>query len=138
ANEHWNSPAHGTVGLPSGSEAGLWRRPRRLETILHKAGAGPGAARLSTSIAFKGGPIELEQLCSADPPLAVDCLHSGRHRQRCRHAAGETSRLGRPAGAIPADLDAAHGPVLVRAAPCRQMAQRLTHERMRMSGATTA
>jgi hypothetical protein len=28
---------------------------------------------------FRGGPIELEQMSSADPPLAVHGLYGGRH-----------------------------------------------------------
>ena len=32
-------------------------------------------------LVLRGGPIELEQMGSADPPLAVHCLYGDRHRQ---------------------------------------------------------
>ena len=40
-------------------------------------------------LVFRGGPIELEQMGSADPPLAVHCLYGGRHRQQRRRGTGE-------------------------------------------------
>ena len=36
-----------------------------------------------------GGSIELEQMVSADPPLAVHSLYGGRHRQWRRRGTGE-------------------------------------------------
>ena len=42
-------PAHGAVGLPAGSEAGLRRRQRRLAAILREAGTGLGAGRLKSA-----------------------------------------------------------------------------------------
>ncbi len=36
--------------------------------------------------------IELEQMDSADPPLAVHCVYGGRHHQRCRRGAGKVQR----------------------------------------------
>ena len=37
----------------------------------------------------------MEYVGSANPPLAVDHLHAGRHRQLRRHGTRGTSRLGR-------------------------------------------
>ena len=63
-------------------------RQGRVAAVLCQAGAGFGADGLSSRqrapafrLVFKGGPNELEQLDSADPPLAVDHLYGGRHRQ---------------------------------------------------------
>ena len=39
-----------------------------------------------------GGSIELEQMDSADPPLAVRRLHSGRHHQRRYCGTGEVQQ----------------------------------------------
>src|SRR6185437_681214 len=47
ANQQWHSLAHGTVGLPSRSEAGLWRRPGRMAAVLRQAGSALGAGRLN-------------------------------------------------------------------------------------------
>src|SRR6516162_5653685 len=77
-------------------------------------------------LVFRGGPIELEQMGSADPPLAVHCLYGGRDRQHRRRGTEEVYRLGGPLGAAPARLAAAHRLVLVRAAVCHQVAQRAT------------
>ena len=49
-----NSPAHGAVGLPARSEAGLRRRPRRVAEILCKSGAGIGACRLKSAGTVRG------------------------------------------------------------------------------------
>ena len=38
-----DSAAHGAGWLPAGSEAGLWRRQRRMAAVLCEAGGGPGA-----------------------------------------------------------------------------------------------
>src|SRR5216684_8937212 len=74
----------------------------------------------------RGDPIELEQMGSADPPLAVHCLYGGRHGQHRRRGTEEVYRLGGPLGAAPARLAPVHRSVLVRAAVCRQVAQRAT------------
>src|SRR5437867_4530550 len=78
-------------------------------------------------LVFRGGPIELEQFGSADPPLAGHCLYGGRHRQHRRLGTEEAGRLGGPHGAAPARLAPAHWSVLVRAAVCHQVGQRATH-----------
>ena len=101
ANEHGDPPAHGAVGLPAGSEAGLRRRQRRMAAVLREAGAGLGADGLKSaasrfsSFQIRGGLIELEYVGSADSPLAVDRLYGDRHRQLRRHGTGRTSGLGR-------------------------------------------
>ena len=41
------------------------------------------------TVQLRGGPIELEQMGSADPPLAVHCLYGGRHRQHRRRGREE-------------------------------------------------
>ena len=86
--------------------------------------------------AVKGGPIELEQLDSADPPLGVHCLHGDRHRQLRRPGTGgwDASALGDLLAAAPARLAPVQRSVLVRAAVCRQVAQR--EENMKKSGAS--
>jgi len=75
-----NSPAHGAVGLPPRSEAGRRRRPCRVAAVLRTAGSGLGADRLKSAakqaldslrLVLRGGPIELEYVDSAVPPLAV-------------------------------------------------------------------
>ena len=43
-DEHRDPPAHGAVGLPAGSAAGLPGRQGRVAAVLCKAGAGAGAA----------------------------------------------------------------------------------------------
>jgi uncharacterized protein YndB with AHSA1/START domain len=46
---HGDSPAHGTVGLPAGSAAGLPGRQGRVAAVLCKPGAGLGADRLKSA-----------------------------------------------------------------------------------------
>jgi sulfur carrier protein ThiS len=77
--------------------------------------------------ALSGG---LEQLGSADPPLAVHYLHGSCHRERRRIGAAGTSRLGGPLGVAPTRLAPAHRSVLVCTAVCHQVAQRVTHRRI--------
>src|SRR6476659_8425443 len=75
-------------------------------------------------LVFNGGPNELEQVGSADSPLAVDRLYDDRHRQLRRHGSGGTSRLGgllAVAAALPA---AVLRPVHVRVSICYEVAQR--------------
>ena len=81
----------------------------------------------SVGLVFRGGPIELEQVDSAVPPLGVRCLHVDRHRQLRRHGTGDASRLGDLLAAAPARLAPVHRSVLVRAAVCHQVAQRATY-----------
>jgi hypothetical protein len=71
--------------------------------------------------------LKLEQMDSADPPLAVHCLYGGRHRQQRRRRTEEVYRLGGPLGAAPARLAPVHRSVLVRAAVCHQVVQRATN-----------
>src|SRR5947209_1933896 len=68
---------------------------------------------------------------SADPPLAVHGLYGGRYCQRCRDSTKEVHELGGPLGGGPARLAICYRSVLVRAAVCRQVAQRAKH---RLSG----
>ena len=104
----WSSRASGRIrsrllAAPrsdGSSSSGSWRRFWRGRTKICRVAL--------PSFQIKGGLIELEYVYSANPPLAVHCLYGGRHRQRHRHDAGETGRLGGPAGAVPADLAAAH------------------------------
>ena len=86
------------------------------------------------ALVLRGGIIELEDVGSADPPLAVHRVYGGRHRQHRRLGAGATSRLGGSFGAAPARLAPAHRSVLVRAAVCREVAQRARRRRI---GVTT-
>ena len=62
---HRDSAADGAGWLPAGSEAGLWRRQRRMAAVLCEAGGGAGAdglisAALRIEIILTGDPIELE------------------------------------------------------------------------------
>ena len=66
----------------------------------------------------------VEQVDSADSPLAVYCLYGDRHRQLHRHGTGgwDASALGDVLAAAPARLAAVHRSVLVRAAVCDHVA----------------
>jgi catechol 2,3-dioxygenase-like lactoylglutathione lyase family enzyme len=70
--------------------------------------------------------LGLEQVGSADPPLAVHRVYGDRHRQLRRPGAGgwDASALGDLLAAAPARLAPAHRSVPVRAAVCHQVAQR--------------
>jgi len=84
---------------------------------------------LARAAHFQGGFIELEQLDSADAPLAVDRLYPCGPRQLCRHGIGDTSSLGgllTAASALPVAVDRA---LHVRLALCRQLARRATRRR---------
>src|SRR5258708_32275944 len=83
--------------------------------------------RVALRLVFRGGPNELEQVGSANSPLAVDRLYDHRHRQLRRHGTGGTSRLGGLLAAAPALPAAVHRPVHGRVALCYQVAQRETH-----------
>jgi hypothetical protein len=74
-----------------------------------------------------GGPIELEQMDSADAPLAVHGLYGGGDNQHRRHRTKEVYELDGSVGGGPARLAVFYRSVLVRAAVCRQVAQRATH-----------
>lgn len=76
---------------------------------------------------FRGGPNELEQMDSADPPLAVHGIYGGRHRQHRCNRTEEVQHWGGPLGSGPARLAVFHRSVLVRAAACHQVAQRAAH-----------
>ena len=71
--------------------------------------------------------MNLEQMDSADAPLAVHCLYGDRHRQLRRVGTGAASRMGDLLAAAPARLSPVHRSVLVRAAVCHEVAQRATH-----------
>jgi len=68
-------------------------------------------------------PIELEQLDSADPPLAVHGLHVGRYRQHRRHSTEEVHEFDWTLSGDPARITVFHRSVPICAAVCRQMAQ---------------
>ena len=53
---------------------------------------------------------------SPDTPLAVDCLHGGRHHQRRRGSSERVYEQARPLRGIRARLAIFHRPVLVRSA----------------------
>ena len=74
----------------------------------------------------RGGPVELEQVGSADPALGVHCLYGGCPRQRRRRGTEEVYLLGGPHGAASPRLAPVDRSVLVRAAVCRHVAQRAT------------
>ncbi len=78
-------------------------------------------------VRFRGGHIELEQMDSADPPLGVHGIYGGSHHQHRRHSTQEVHPLGGTLGGGPARLAIFHRHVLVRAAVCRQVAQRAKH-----------
>jgi hypothetical protein len=75
-------------------------------------------------LVFKGGPVELEQVASSDPPLAIDCLYRDRDRQFRRHGIGATSSVGGLRAVAAARLAPVHRSVHVRATLCRQLAER--------------
>jgi hypothetical protein len=68
---------------------------------------------------FRGGPLELEQMGSASPPLTIDGLYGGRHRQHRGYSAEEVFQPDGAHGGGPAGFTADHRSVLVRAAVCR-------------------
>ena len=69
--------------------------------------------------------IELEQMDSADPPLAVSGFYGGRYRQHHRHSTEEVHERFGPPGGDPSRLSVFYRSVLVRAAVCSQMAQQV-------------
>src|SRR5258708_13564710 len=69
-------------------------------------------------LVFRGGPNELEQVGSANSPLAVDRLYDHCHRQLRRYGTWGTCRLGGLLAAAPALPAAVHRPVHVRFALC--------------------
>src|SRR5260370_40227523 len=62
------------------------------------------------------GANELEQMDSADPPLAVHGVYGGRHRQHHCHSTEEVHHLPGPLGGVAARLAPAHCSVFIRAA----------------------
>jgi hypothetical protein len=68
-------------------------------------------------------PIELEQVDSTDPPLAVHGLHVGRYRQHRRHSTEEVHEFDWTLSGDPARVTVFHRSVPICAAVCRQMAQ---------------
>ena len=65
----------------------------------------------------------LEQMGSANPPVAVHLLHYDRRRQFPRYGDRESSRLGSLFATASSFLNVAHGSLSVRVAVCRQMAR---------------
>jgi len=78
----------------------------------------------SQALHLQGGPIELEQMGSADTPLAVHGFYARRHYQHRRHRAEEVHELDGPIGSGPAGIAVFHWSVLVHPAVCWQAAQR--------------
>src|ERR1700758_2880877 len=66
---------------------------------------------------------------SANPPLAVHCLHGGRHHQRRRCGTKEVHGLAGTLSGVSACFTIFPRSVLVRAALCREVAQ-LTRRRL--------
>jgi hypothetical protein len=60
-----------------------------------------------------GGLIELKQMGSADAPLVVHRLHSGRHHQRRYCGTGEVQQQAGPIGSGHTCIAPAYWPVLV-------------------------
>src|ERR1700754_2037121 len=104
--------------------AAVWWPPAPTPQHL-RAPSRPMRAALELFV-FGGGPSELEQMGSADPPLAVRCLYGGR-KHLFRRLGREPALLGVLRSAAPACLAAVHRSVLVRAAVCRQVAQGASH-----------
>ena len=126
--ERRDPPAHGALGLPAGSAAVLPGRHLPVAAVPCGPGAGPGADRLKVCrLVFRGGPIELERMDSADPPVAGHRLYRRLHRQHRRPGRGGAGLLGVPPGADPALPAPAHRSLLVRAALCHQVARWATH-----------
>jgi hypothetical protein len=69
-------------------------------------------------------PIELEQMDSADPPLAVYGIYASGYRQHRRHSTQEVHRLDGPLGGDPARITVFHWSLLVRATVYGQMAEK--------------
>jgi hypothetical protein len=75
------------------------------------------------------GRFELEQMGAADPPLGVDRVRRDRHRLRsCLGVAGrcDAAAVDNLLAVGRARLAPVHGPVFIRAAVCREVAQRET------------
>src|SRR5690606_23128832 len=89
-------------------------------------------ATWSASNRARGGPIELEHLGSADPPLGLRRLYRGLHLRHDRGAGGARARrVGvspAPAAARPAPD---HRALPLRAPLCPQVAQSRRNERWR-------
>jgi hypothetical protein len=60
---------------------------------------------------------------STDTPLAVDCLHGGRDRQRRRRSPKQVHKQAGPLGGVRARLAICHRAIPVRAAIRREVAQ---------------
>ena len=128
-DEHGDPPAHGAVGLPAGSEAGLRRRQGRMAAVLCEAGAGPGADGLKSaasrfSSSSKEVPLnwnkwirQIHRWLSIAFTVAVIVNFVAMGQEEPAVWVG----LLAAAPALPA---AAHRSVHVRAAVCHQVAQR--------------
>ena len=114
------------MGGPFKPDLGLSGAVRQLELHLRGHLVLVGAAD-PLRVRLRGGPIELEQMDSADPRLAVHGLYGGSHREHRGRSTEEVQHLGGPLGGGSARLSPFHRSVLVRAAVCQQVAQRATH-----------
>jgi hypothetical protein len=110
--------------------AAVDRHHQRLQPAERPHPAGRRGLRL---LVFRGGPLELEQVGSADPPLGGHCLYGDRHRRFRRLGTEGACRLGVLRAAAPARLAPVYRSVLVRAAVCHQVAQRATHRWRQMT-----
>ena len=130
-NEHGDPPAHGAVGLPAGSAAGLPGRQVRVAAVLCEPGAGLGADRLKVCrVPFRSSSKEVplnwnKWIWQIHRWLSI--IFTATVIANFVTMARRTSRLGGLLGAAAALLAAVHRPVHVRAAVCRQVAQRATH-----------
>src|SRR5262245_52288845 len=71
------------------------------------------------------------------PPLGVHHLHGDGHCQLRRHGTGGTSPVGSLLAAAPTLPAIVQRPVHVRAAVCRQVAQRVTREQIGVTAVPT-
>src|SRR5262245_15201645 len=114
---------------PTPSQAHKVCLSSRIESVVRKTNTRSFQGSLALWLLCKGGPIELGQVGSADPPLADFCLYSGRHSQHRRVGAEGTGSWGGPLGALPARLAHVHVFSHVRPAVCRQVAEYAKHQR---------
>src|SRR5262249_24596021 len=80
---------------------------------------------------MRGGPLEMEQMDSPNPPVVVHCFYGDGHRQL--HRPGTERRCAAPPmgdllAPAPARVAHVHRPVHVRAAVFPQVARRAKHQ----------
>src|SRR5262249_59100830 len=79
---------------------------------------------------MRGGPLEMEQMDSPNPPVVVHCFYGDGHRQLHRPGTERrcaASAMGDLLAAAPARVAHVHRPVHVRAAVFSQVAPRAKH-----------